>query len=131
MATTTYLLSGFSIGRMNSSTVNVSHLLFVDDAIIFCDDNCEQMVNLQCVLIWFEVCLAWESTWKKKLYITSWLIQLLVGVWDAELIVFLLSFLVSLLEQNSRKSPFGKLLWKGSKEGFHGRDQDTFLREED
>ena len=48
------LLSGFSVDRRNLAIINVSHLLLVDDTIIFCDNDCEQMVNLRCILIWFE-----------------------------------------------------------------------------
>jgi len=50
---TTWLISGFSMGRSNAS-MSISHLLFADDTIIFCDSDCEQMVNLCCVLTWFE-----------------------------------------------------------------------------
>ena len=53
-ATSVGLLSGFSMGQRNATTINVSHLLFADDTIIFCDNDCEQMVNLRCILIWFE-----------------------------------------------------------------------------
>ena len=35
--------------------MNVSHIVFVDDTIVFCDNHCEQIVNLHCVLAWFEV----------------------------------------------------------------------------
>ena len=52
-ATSTGLLSGFSVGRGNVTT-SVSHLLFADDTIIFCDNACEQVLNLRCILIWFE-----------------------------------------------------------------------------
>lgn len=53
-ATEACLLFEFSIGQMNSETIDVSHLLFVDDTIIFGDNDCEQMVDLQCILAWFE-----------------------------------------------------------------------------
>ena len=48
------LLSGFTVGRSGSglSSIKVSHLLFADDTIVFCDDDCEQILNLRCVLIW-------------------------------------------------------------------------------
>lgn len=49
------LLSKFSVGRMNSTTINVSHLLFFDDSIIFCDSDCEQAMNLWCILVRFKV----------------------------------------------------------------------------
>ena len=48
------LIAGFSIGRLNATTPNVFRLLFADDTIIFCDDVCEQIVNLHGILIWFE-----------------------------------------------------------------------------
>jgi len=47
------LISMFSVGRSNAA-MSISHLLFAYDAITFCDSNCEQMVNLHCVLTWFE-----------------------------------------------------------------------------
>ena len=53
-ATSAGLLSGFSVARRNSTTINVSHVLFADDTIFFCDNDCEQMVNLPYILIWFE-----------------------------------------------------------------------------
>ena len=34
--------------------MKVSHLLFADDTIVFCDNDCEQIVNLKCLLIWFQ-----------------------------------------------------------------------------
>jgi len=52
-ATSAGLLSGFSVGRGDAITT-VSHLLFADDTIIFCDNACEQILNLRGILIWFE-----------------------------------------------------------------------------
>ena len=48
------LISGFSVGRLNESATDVFHLLFADDTIIFYDNDCEQIVNLRGILIWFE-----------------------------------------------------------------------------
>ena len=53
-ASTTGLMTGFSVGRLNDSSINISHLLFADDTIIFCDNVCEQIVNLRGILIWFK-----------------------------------------------------------------------------
>ena len=53
-ASTVGLIAGFSVGRLNESSTNISHLLFADDTVIFCDNMCEQIVNLQGILIWFE-----------------------------------------------------------------------------
>lgn len=54
-AATVGLISGFFVGRLNDSASDVSHLLFDDDTIIFCDNDCEQIVNLRDIVIWFEV----------------------------------------------------------------------------
>ena len=35
--------------------MKIFHLLFADDTIVFCDDDCEQIVNLRYILIWFQV----------------------------------------------------------------------------
>jgi len=53
-ASTAGLISGFSVGRANAA-MSISHLLFADDTIIFCGNDCEQMINLHCILTWFEV----------------------------------------------------------------------------
>ena len=47
------LVSRFSVGQLYAAA-NVSHLLFADDTIIFCDNVCKQIVNLRRILIWFK-----------------------------------------------------------------------------
>ena len=53
-ATAAGLLSRFSVSRMNLATIKVSHLFSANDTIIFCDNDCEQMVNIRYILVWFE-----------------------------------------------------------------------------
>jgi len=50
------LISGFSVSSSSSSmsSTKVSHLLFADDTTVFCDNDCEQIVSLRCILIWFQ-----------------------------------------------------------------------------
>ena len=47
-------LSGFSVGNLEGRSLVVSHLLFADDAQIFCDDDLEQILILCMILFWFE-----------------------------------------------------------------------------
>ena len=47
-------LFGFNVGVSVGRSLMLSHLLFVDDTIIFCDANINHMLILRLVLIWFE-----------------------------------------------------------------------------
>ena len=44
------LISGFKVGRSSTTTMSVSHLFFADDTIFFCENGCEHMGSLRCVL---------------------------------------------------------------------------------
>ena len=47
-------MSGFRVGPVGNS-LQVSHLLFVDDTLVFCDADLGQILFLRLVLFWFEV----------------------------------------------------------------------------
>ena len=51
---TTSQFSGFSVGNTAGNTVMVSHLLFTDDTLIFCDANPTQIASLRAILARFE-----------------------------------------------------------------------------
>jgi hypothetical protein len=48
------LLKGFQVGRSEESAVCVSHLLYADDTIMFCDADPEQLLYMRMVLTCFE-----------------------------------------------------------------------------
>ena len=47
-------LSGFSVGEATSGSINISHLLFADDTLIFYDAKQEQIRALRAFLLCFE-----------------------------------------------------------------------------
>jgi hypothetical protein len=53
-ATNAGMLSGFSVGNLDRAPMVVSHLLFADDTLIFCEADPAHLFHLQSILIWFE-----------------------------------------------------------------------------
>ena len=49
------LLTRFLVGSRHFEAMEVSHLLFADDTLIFCEPMVEQLWNLRCLLLCFEV----------------------------------------------------------------------------
>jgi hypothetical protein len=49
------LLSGFLVGSRIHEEMVVSHLLFANDTLIFCEPSVEQFRNLRCMFLCFEV----------------------------------------------------------------------------
>ena len=47
-------LLGFHVGNLERRSLVVSHLLFANDTLIFCDADLDQLLILRIVLIWFE-----------------------------------------------------------------------------
>jgi hypothetical protein len=49
------LMSGFFVDSKNQEAMVVSHLLFANDTLIFCEPNVEQLRNLRCLVLCFKV----------------------------------------------------------------------------
>jgi hypothetical protein len=69
------LISGFSVGSSGQSRVNVSHLLFADDTLIFCGANASQIRHIGALLVCFEAVVGLKVNLSKS-------VLLLVGPID-------------------------------------------------
>ena len=49
------LIQGFHVGAVNSVEVSISHLLFANDTILFCDASREQLLSIRLVLSCFRI----------------------------------------------------------------------------
>ena len=54
------LIQGFCVGPINSTGIHISHLLFVDDTILFYDASKEQILSTRLVLTYFQVFIGLE-----------------------------------------------------------------------
>jgi hypothetical protein len=59
------LLYGFSVGSRNHEAMIVSHLLFADDTLIFCEPNVEHFRDLRCLFLCFEAILSLKINMSK------------------------------------------------------------------
>ena len=48
------LLQGFHVGPVNTTGIRISHLLFADDTIFFCDASREQLLSNRLALTCFQ-----------------------------------------------------------------------------
>ena len=55
------LCSGFIVGKSDETSLMISHLLFADDTLIFCDVDSDQLSNLRHLFSWFEVLFEFED----------------------------------------------------------------------
>jgi hypothetical protein len=63
------LLSGFFVGTRFFEVVNISHLLFVDDTLVFCGANLDYLCCLHVLFLCFEVVLGLKVNLAKSVLV--------------------------------------------------------------
>lgn len=122
------------MARSNLMVMNISHLLFVDDTIVFYDNDYELVVNFHCVVTWFEAVLGLRVDLAKTCILPIRHmdnIRLLAGVLGCIVDSFRGAYLVSLLVRDSRRNLFGSQLLTGLRKDFQGQSLNTYQKEED
>ena len=110
-------IEGFWVKKRNDVGVEVSHLLFANDTLIFCDANKENLEYLNWIFMWFEVYSGLKIKLEKSKLI-------LVGdVPDMEELAEVLSYKVSSLPTTYLGFPLGapyksSRVWEGVEERF-------------
>lgn len=83
------LLFGFMVGSSNGGAFNSSHILFVDNTLIFCKANSDHLCNLRSLFLCFEVVakFIWDNIIEKvECRLTGWKMMYLSKGWRISLI---------------------------------------------
>ena len=59
-------LSGWIVRGRSGERILISHLLFEDDMLIFCEEFLDQITYLSWLLMWFEACLGLKINLEKS-----------------------------------------------------------------
>ena len=59
-------LSGYKIVNREAEEVQITHLLFAYDTLVFCKDSKDQMTYLSWILLWFEAFLGLKINLDKR-----------------------------------------------------------------
>jgi hypothetical protein len=85
-------LSGFSVGSRSTGVINVSHLLFADDTLVFCGASPDHLLYLRMLLLSFEAVSSLKINLDKSVLAlwVLWIIwMILLAFWVVESRLFL------------------------------------------
>ena len=94
-------LSGFKLRGIDGDEVQITHLIFMDDTLMFCKDSSDQLVHLSWILMWFEVLS------ELKINLGKSVIFLVGRVENPEILALELGYNVGSLQTTYLGLPFG------------------------
>ena len=115
VAATTSQFSGFFVGNTAGNSVMVSHLLFTDDTLIFCDADPMQIASLRAILARFEEVSGLRINLGKSELVPIRVVHnmdVLVGMLGCQQSFLPLRYLGYREELNLRSYQFGILFWR-------------------
>lgn len=59
-------IRGFSIKNKANEAMNLTHLLYADEIVVFCEEEQEQICYLRVILVVFEACSGLKVNWRKS-----------------------------------------------------------------
>ncbi|XP_059288373.1 uncharacterized protein LOC132041681 [Lycium ferocissimum] len=59
-------IRGFNVRNRANEAMEISHLLYADDTVVFCEANQEQICHLRVILVVFEACSGLKVNWRKS-----------------------------------------------------------------
>ena len=59
-------LSGWRVRRRSGEWILISHFLFANDTLVFCEASQDQMTYLRWLLMWFKACLGLRINLEKN-----------------------------------------------------------------
>ena len=110
------LVSSFHVGREASDPLRISHLLFADDTLIFCEASSDNLIYLRAILTWFEATSRLRvNLGKSELAQVGDVphLEVLADILGCKTSALPMKYLGLPLGRTSKCNPFGTRLWKG------------------
>uniref|UniRef100_A0A0V0HG43 Putative ovule protein n=1 Tax=Solanum chacoense TaxID=4108 RepID=A0A0V0HG43_SOLCH len=130
-AKTNRWITGFEVSTNNERSLEVTHLQYADDTLIFCDADEEQLRYLRVILVLFEGMSGLHINWgKSHLYPINMVsnMELLASVLGGEVGALPAIYLGCHWEQNHTPKKFGIMSWRNVRRSWSDGKHNIYQR---